>query len=73
MLDFFSEDFTTLMSNMHIPDTYFKDSVSYRYWFRSLMHKIDSSIIFKNLPKGWNNDFFMFLPLLVWDHHPFAV
>lgn len=60
MLDFFSEDFTTLMSNMHIPDTYFKDSVSYRYWFRSLMHKIDSSIIFKNLPKGWNNDFFMF-------------
>ena len=60
MLDFFSEEMSTLLSNMQISDVYFKDSRTYRYWFRSLMHKIDSSIIFKNLPKGWNNDFFMF-------------
>lgn len=60
MLDFFSEESATLLSNLHIPDTYQKDSVSYRYWFRSLLHKIDSSIIFTGLPEGWNNDFFMF-------------
>lgn len=60
MLDFFSEEMATLLSNMQISDVYFKDSLAYRYWFRSLMHKIDSSIIFKGLPEGWNNDFFMF-------------
>lgn len=60
MLDFFSEEMATLLSNMQISDVYFKDSIAYRYWFRSLMHKIDSSIIFKGLPEGWNNDFFMF-------------
>lgn len=60
MLDFFSEDCANLLDNLHIPNTYFKDSVSYRYWFRSLLHKIDSSIIFTGLPEGWNNDFFMF-------------
>lgn len=60
MLDFFSEQCATLLSNLNIPDVYFKDSIAYRYWFRSLLHKIDSSIIFKGLPEGWNNDFFMF-------------
>ena len=60
MLDFFSEECATLLSNMQVSDVYFKDSKAYRYWFRSLMHKIDSSIIFKGLPEGWNNDFFMF-------------
>lgn len=60
MLDFFSEDCKDLLENMQIPNVYFKESVSYRYWFRSLLHKIDSSIVFKGLPEGWNNDFFMF-------------
>lgn len=60
MLDFFSTECATLLSNLNIPDVYFKDSITYRYWFRSLLHKIDSSIIFKGLPEGWNNDFFMF-------------
>ena len=61
MLDFFSENTIDLLDGMHIPSTYFKDtSIAYRYWFRSLIHKIDSSIIFKNLPEGWSNDFFMF-------------
>ena len=60
MLDFFSTECATLLSNLNIPDVYFKESVTYRYWFRSLLHKIDSSIIFKGLPEGWNNDFFMF-------------
>lgn len=61
MLDFFSENTIDLLNGMQIPSTYWKDkSLAYRYWFRSLIHKIDSSIIFKNLPEGWSNDFFMF-------------
>lgn len=61
MLDIFDSQYTDLLSNMKVPDTYIKNpSVAYRYWFRSLLHKIDSSIIFENLPKGWSNDFFMF-------------
>ena len=61
MLDFFSENTVDLLNGMQIPSTYYKDkSIEYRYWFRSLIHKIDSSIVFKNLPKGWSNDFFMF-------------
>ena len=61
MLDFFSEDTTDLLNNMKIPSTYYyQKSEVYKYWFRSLLHKIDSSIVFKNLPKGFSNDFFMF-------------
>ena len=61
MLDFFSENTIDLLNGMQIPSTYWKDrSLAYRYWFRSLIHKIDSSIIFNNLPEGWSNDFFMF-------------
>lgn len=60
MLDFFSENTIELLNGMQVPSTYYKDSITYRYWFRSLIHKIDSSIVFKNLPKGWSNDFFMF-------------
>lgn len=61
MLDFFSEDTIDFLNNMKIPSTYYdKKSLVYKYWFRSLFHKIDSSIIFKNLPKGFSNDFFMF-------------
>lgn len=61
MLDFFSEEAVDFLNNMKVPSTYYYDkSISYKYWFRSLLHKIDSSIIFKNLPKGFSNDFFMF-------------
>lgn len=61
MLDFFSENQADLLNNMKIPSTYWeKKSEVYKYWFRSLLHKIDSSIVFKNLPKGFSNDFFMF-------------
>lgn len=61
MLDFFSENTIDLLNGMQIPSTYWEiNSIEYRYWFRSLIHKIDSSIIFKGLPEGWSNDFFMF-------------
>lgn len=29
------------------------------YWFRSLLQKIDSAIVFKGIPESWDNDFFM--------------
>lgn len=61
MIDFFSEDITDLLNNLKIPSTYYYGkSMVYKYWFRSLLHKIDSSIVFKNLPEGFSNDFFMF-------------
>lgn len=61
MFDFLLENSADLFENMHIPNVYEKhNNVAYKYWFRSLLHKIDSSIVFKNLPEGWNNDFFMF-------------
>lgn len=61
MFDFLLENDCDLLQNLHVPDMYNKhDNIAYKYWFRSLLHKIDSSIVFKNLPEGWNNDFFMF-------------
>lgn len=61
MLDFFSDENARFLDSLHIPNVYnAENSIAYQYWFRSLLHKIDSSIVFKNLPKGWNNDFFMF-------------
>lgn len=63
MIDLFnlSTNEADLLNALHVPATYYKkDSLAYQYWFRSLLHKIDSSIIFKNLPKGWSNDFLMF-------------
>lgn len=63
MIDLFnlSTNEANLLNSLHIPATYYKkDSLAYKFWFRSLLHKIDSSIIFKNLPKGWSNDFLMF-------------
>ena len=49
-----------LLENLHFPNTYWKGrTLEYRYWFRSLLQKIDSSLIFKGIPEGWSNDFFM--------------
>lgn len=48
-----------LLESLHVPNTYWnKRSIEYKYWFRSLLQKIDSSIIFENIPTGWNDDFF---------------
>ena len=55
----FSERFIELMENMKQPNTYWKRSKEYQYWFRSLLHKIDSSLIFKGLPEDWSQDFFL--------------
>ena len=48
-----------LLENLHFPNVYFKGKTrEYMYWFRSLLQKIDSSLIFSGLPKGWSDDFF---------------
>lgn len=59
MLNYYDND---LLERLGVPDTYFKrHTVEYKYWFRSLLQKIDSSLIFKNLPETWPEDFFKFI------------
>lgn len=49
-----------LLESIHVPNTYWKNrTVEYQYWFRSLLQKIDSSLVFDGIPSGWSNDFFM--------------
>ena len=46
---------------LKIPNTYYKDkSYEYQYFFRSLIQKIDSALIFRGLPESWPQDFFLF-------------
>ena len=55
----FSEREINLLESVNIPNTYWKTkSEAYQYWFRSLLHKIDSAFVFKNIPEGWNKDYF---------------
>lgn len=57
----FDERYIELLENMKVPNTYWKNkSKEYRYWFRSLLQKMDSSLIFDGLPEDWSDDFFHF-------------
>ena len=48
-----------MLENLHFPNTYWKGkSREYLYWFRSLLQKVDSSLIFSGVPEGWSDDFF---------------
>lgn len=48
-----------LLENLHFPNTYWKGKTKeYQYWFRSLLQKVDSSLIFSGIPEGWSDDFF---------------
>ena len=63
MIDLFNmtDAQVNMLNDLHIPkDIYYERSIVYQFWFRSLLHKINSSIIFDNLPKGWDEDFLMF-------------
>lgn len=61
MIDFFDERYTDLITNMKIPSTYHTvKSLEYQFFFRSLLQKIDSSIIFTGLPKGFSDDLLHF-------------
>ena len=51
----------SILEAMKIPNVYWKDqSREYKYWFRSLLQKIDSALVFKGLPEDWPQDFFLF-------------
>lgn len=57
----FDERYIELLENMKVPNTYWKNkSKEYMYWFRSLLQKMDSSLIFNGLPDDWSDDFFHF-------------
>ena len=46
---------------LKIPNTYWEGkSYEYQYFFRSLLTKIDSALVFKGLPESWPQDFFLF-------------
>lgn len=52
--------FKQMLDTLMVPDTYRKKfTLEYLYWFRSLLHKIDSSLVFRGIPDSWDNDFFM--------------
>lgn len=60
-----------VFERLAIPNTYFKNrTYEYRYWFRSLLHKLDSSLIFKGLPEDWPEDFFK---IILWARGYLAV
>lgn len=63
MIDIFNmtSEQAQMLDDLHIPKEYYSDkSIVYQFWFRSLLHKINSSIVFTNTPKGWDMDYFMF-------------
>lgn len=56
----FDERMINILENMSVPSTYWNlRSQQYQYWFRSLLQKIDSCLVFNNLPKDWSQDFFL--------------
>ena len=57
----FDERQINILESMQFPNAYWKGKTKeYKYWFRSLLHKIDSSLVFTGIPDNWSNDFFMF-------------
>lgn len=56
----FTEREINIMESIKVPNTYWKGkSREYQFFFRSLLQKIDSALIFKGLPKDWSQDFFL--------------
>lgn len=56
----FTEQQINILESVKVPNTYWdKKSYEYKYWWRSLYQKVTSSIVFNNLPDGWNKDFFL--------------
>lgn len=57
----FDERMINIFESLKIPNTYWKNkSYEYQYWFRSLLQKIDSALVFKGLPESWPQDYFLF-------------
>lgn len=54
----FSEREINILESLEVPNYYYKGTTAeYNYWFRSLLQKIDSSIIFSGLPAEWSEDY----------------
>lgn len=59
-----NEENINILESLKVPSIYWKNkTLVYNYWFRSLLQKIDSSIVYKGLPKGWDDDI---LHLCLW-------
>lgn len=55
-----SERMINILESIKVPNTYWdKRSYEYKYYFRSLLQKIDSALLFKGLPDDWSQDFFL--------------
>ena len=55
-----------ILESINVPNTYWnKKSQKYQYWFRSLLQKLDSALVFSGLPNDWTKyqDFFQ---LVLW-------
>lgn len=56
----FNERMINILENIKVPNTYWANrSKEYKYWFRSLLQKIDSALVFRGLPDNWSQDFFL--------------
>lgn len=55
------ENFSVFLEACKLPNTWSDKSYEYRYWFRSLLQKVDSAIVIDNLPEEWPQDFFSFV------------
>ena len=59
-----NEENINILESLKVPSIYWKNKTRvYQYWFRSLLQKIDSSIVYTGLPKGWDDDI---LHLCLW-------
>lgn len=69
----FDERMINLLESMNVPNTYWnRKSQKYQYWFRSLLQKLDSALVFSGLPEDWTKyqDFFQ---LCLWARGYLAV
>lgn len=56
----FDERMINILESIKVPNTYWaKRSKEYKYWFRSLLQKMDSALVFRGLPDNWSQDFFL--------------
>ena len=51
------KQFEDMLKYMRVPNTYWKKSLEYRYWFRSLLQKVSSSIDITGTPEEWPTNF----------------
>ena len=57
------KQFEDMLKYLRVPNTYWVNSVEYRYWFRSLIQKLSSSIEFTGCPEEWP---LPFLEMCLW-------